>query len=134
MAYRKKTTSELSRNVAMNKLDLLITIVNRKKNDYYTDLIQTYDVNFIFKVLGEGTASKQIQALLGLTVSEKVVIFSVIKRDQATKLLATLETKFHTIRDGKGIAFTIPFSSVIGRSIFGFLSNNKNTIKEESNA
>jgi len=36
-----------------------------------------------------------------------------------------LEDKFHTIRNGKGIAFTVPLSSVIGVNNYQFLSNNK---------
>ena len=36
-----------------------------------------------------------------------------------------LETKFATIKNGKGIAFAVPLSSVIGVNIYQFLSNNK---------
>ena len=36
-----------------------------------------------------------------------------------------LENKFHTLKNGKGIAFTIPMSSVIGVAIYRFLSNHK---------
>ena len=39
--------------------------------------------------------------------------------------------KFNTIKDGKGIAFTIPLTSVIGTLIYGFLSNNRMAVKEE---
>ena len=41
-----------------------------------------------------------------------------------------LEDKFDTIKNGKGIAFTVPFSSVIGTLIYGFLSNNRMAVKE----
>jgi hypothetical protein len=36
-----------------------------------------------------------------------------------------LEEKFTTIKDGKGIAFTVPMSSVIGVAIYRFLSNHR---------
>ena len=36
-----------------------------------------------------------------------------------------LEEKFHTIKNGKGIAFCVPLSSVIGVNIYQFLSNYK---------
>ena len=42
-----------------------------------------------------------------------------------------LEEKFKTIKGGKGIAYTIPLSSLIGKLIFGFLSNNR-TVQEEN--
>jgi len=36
-----------------------------------------------------------------------------------------LETKFATIKNGKGIAFAVPLSSVIGVNNYQFLSNNR---------
>ena len=32
-------------------------------------------------------------------------------------------------RRGKGIAYTIPMSSIIGKSIFNFLSNNRDAVR-----
>ena len=43
-----------------------------------------------------------------------------------------LDEKFKTIKGGNGIAFTIPLTSVIGKLIFGFLSNNRLTVQEEN--
>ena len=61
--------------------------------------------------------------MLGLEDSDKSVIFSVIREDKVTEALHGLEDKFKTIKNGKGIAFTIPMSSVIGVAIYRFLSN-----------
>ena len=36
-----------------------------------------------------------------------------------------LEEKFATIKNGKGISFAVPLSSVIGVNLFQFLSNNR---------
>lgn len=132
MAVKKKTVLENEKNVSSDKLDVLITIVNRKKGEYFTDLIQSFNVNFQFQVLGQGTASEQLKSLMGFSSSEKLVIFSVIPHSNVKLAISTLEEKFKSIRDGKGIAFTVSLSSVIGRSVYGFLSNNKNTIKEEA--
>lgn len=132
MPVKKKLTTEQEKNVSSKKLEVLVTIVNRKKGEFYTDLIQSYSVNFHFKVLGQGTANDQIKSMLGWTSSEKILIFSVIPHDKSKIILSSLEEKFLKIKDGKGIAFTIPLSSVIGRSIYGFLSDNRNTIKEEA--
>ena len=132
MAGKKKTTIENEKNVSSDKLDILITIVNRKKGEFYADLIQSFNVNFQFKILGQGTASEQLKSIMGLSSSEKIVIFSVIPRAKVKLALSTLDEKFKSIKDGKGIAFTISLSSVIGRSVFGFLSDNRNTVKEEA--
>ena len=113
------------------KLELLVTVVGRNKAEYYTDLIQSFDVNLQVAVLSRGTANAKMMELLGLTDTEKTVIFSVIQEKKIPKAVDTLDNKFKTIKGGKGIAFTIPLSSVIGTLIYGFLSNNRTTVKEE---
>ena len=61
--------------------------------------------------------------MLGLEDSDKSVIFSVIREDRAGEIMQGLAQKFQTVRNGKGIAFTTPLSSVIGVAIYRFLSN-----------
>ena len=39
--------------------------------------------------------------------------------------MKVLEEKFRTIRNGKGVAFAVPLSSVIGVNMYRFLSNNR---------
>lgn len=70
-----------------------------------------------------GTASTEIRSVLGLTDSEKSVIISVIRDDQAPLALKGLEEKFSTIKNGKGIAYTVPVSSTVGVAIYQFLAN-----------
>ena len=127
-ASAKKTVQQ---RPTAEKLELLVTVVGRNKAEYYTDLIQSFDVNLQVAVLSRGTANAKMMALLGLTDTEKTVIFSVIHEKKVPKAVDTLDNKFKTIKGGKGIAFTIPLSSVIGTLIYGFLSNNRNTVKEE---
>lgn len=113
------------KNVSTNRLMLLVTIVNRRKAEFYTDLLQHMGANLQFVAMGEGTADAKMLNLLGLSDSDKAVIFSVIKESAQKEVLRTLGEKFESIRDGKGIAYTIPFSSVIGASVFNFLSDNR---------
>lgn len=113
------------KNVSTNRLMLLVTIVNRRKSEFYTDLLQHMGANLQFVAMGEGTADARMLNLLGLSDSDKAVIFSVIKESSQKEVLRTLGDKFESIRDGKGIAYTIPFSSVIGASVFNFLSDNR---------
>ena len=125
---RKKTENNLS----VSKLKLLITVVDRRKGEFYADLIQSFDVNMQMMCFGHGTAKAEMLQLLGLGGTEKTVIFSVIREDRVNDALTELSEKFSTIKNGKGIAFTVPMSSVIGVAIYGFLSNNKSTVKEEA--
>ena len=118
--------------IAPDKLDLLITVVDRKKAEYYIDLIQSFDVNMEVEALARGMAAKMgLLEYLGIADSEKAVIFSFVREDKTNELMDTLEDKFRSIKGGKGISVSISFSSVIGKLVYGFLSNNEKTIQEE---
>lgn len=107
--------------VAPNKLVLLVTVINRPKAEFYVDLLQQFEVNLQLDVSAFGTAPANMQ--LVSADPEKQVIFTVIREDNVKAALATLEEKFATIRGGKGIAFTVPFTSTIGVSVYRFLTN-----------
>ena len=77
-----------------------------------------------------GTAKTEMLEYLGLMDDDKAVIFNIIREDQVANTLAALDEKFHTIRNGKGIAFTVPLTGTIGVAIYQFLSNNRMTTKE----
>ena len=109
----------------LKKLKLLVTVVNRKKTEFYLDYLTGFEVNFQTAVAGQGTATSDTMYLLGLADSDKSVIFSILREDRAEEALQGLEEKFHTLRGGKGIAFTIPLTGVIGVAIYRFLSNNR---------
>ena len=122
---QKKTSSDLK------KLKLCVTVVNRSKTEFYTDFLSGFEVNFQTSVLAKGTARSETLHLLGLEDSDKSVILSVIREDKAEEILHALDEKFKRVRNGKGIAFTVPLSSVIGVAIYRFLSNHKTPVKEE---
>ncbi len=109
---------------ALPKLMLLVSVVPRAKADLYLTLIQGFSVNLQLSLAAEGTASGETLRLLGLSDAEKAVIFSVIRQDIAEEALRYLEEKFRTLKNGKGIAFTVPMSSVIGVAVYRFLSNS----------
>ena len=117
-------------NEAPQKLKVLVTIVGRNKAEFYMDLLQSVNVNFQLAMLGRGTANREMLNLLGLSDSDKTVIFSVVREDRAKETLALLEEKFRTVRSGKGIAYTIPMTSVVGVAIYRFLSDNRMPMKE----
>lgn len=121
------------KNVAsdVKKLKLLITVVNRNKTEFFMDFLGGFEVNFQMSTPAQGTAKSETLHLLGLEDSDKSVIFSVVREDKAEEILHALEDKFHSLRGGKGIAFTTPLTSVIGVAVYRFLSNNK-SIKEET--
>ena len=109
---------------AIKKLKLLFTVVERTKTEFYLDVLSQFEVNFQMVTGGKGTANSELISMLGLNV-QKSVIISVIREDLTDTIINCLEDKFATIKNGKGIAFAVPLSSVIGVNLYQFLSNNK---------
>ena len=109
---------------AIKKLKLLFTVVDRNKGEFYLDVLSQYEVNFQTLVNGTGTVNSEILDMLGLNNS-KAVIVSVVREDLVDTIMNVLEEKFRTIRNGKGVAFAVPLSSVIGVNMYRFLSNNQ---------
>ena len=109
---------------AIKKLKLIFTVVDRPKGEFYLDVISQFEVNCQMVVGGTGTATSELVELLGLN-KHKAVILSVAREDQVPKIMNTLEDKFATVRNGKGVAFAVPLSSVIGVNMYQFLSNNR---------
>ena len=109
---------------AIKKLKLLFIVVDRPKAEFYLDVLSQYEVNCQIVTAGKGTATSDMVDLLGLN-PQKAVLISVIREDMSDTIMKVLQQKFKTIRNGKGIAFAVPMSSVIGVNMYRFLSNNR---------
>ena len=116
---------------AIKKLKLLFTVVDRPKAEFYLDVLSQFEVNCQMVTAGKGTANSELIDMLGLNIN-KAVIVSVIREDLTDGIMKCLEEKFRTIRNGKGIAFAVPLSSVIGVNLYQFLSNNRLKKGEQS--
>lgn len=112
-------------NPALLKCKLLVTVVDHRKEDFFMDYIQAHGANLQMTMRGEGTAKSEMLRMLGLTESEKTVLFSIIAEDKIHALCEDLAEKFKTVKNGQGIAFTIPLSSVVGASVYRFLSDQR---------
>ena len=108
----------------IKKLKLLVTVVDRNKGEFYLDVISQFEVNCQMAVGGLGTANSELVDLLGLNI-HKAVLLSIVREDKMDEIMKALEQRFATIKNGKGIAFAVPMSSVIGVNLYQFLSNNR---------
>ena len=113
------------------KLELLMAIVHNDKAAYYSSLIQSHQANLQLTMAAKGT-THLILNYLGLTEKPKSMIISLVRADQAAKLISLLDETFQKGKNYKGLAFTVPLTSVVGTLVYGFLSNDKRTVKEES--
>lgn len=121
----------LVKNTAPEKLELLVTIVHAKRANYFASVIRDSEANLQLITQASGTSRKAIMDYLGLNQASRVAIFSVVREDKLHDLLDILQEKFTTVKDGGGVAVTVPLSSVIGLLSYGFLSNDKRTIPNE---
>lgn len=113
---------------APKKLKLLVTIIDRTKLDYYLDTLEEFDVNLQMVLYGKGTASSQMLHYLGLGETEKAVILSFIQSDKSKVIMNCLDEKFKKVKNGNGVAYTLPLNSLIGVMIYQYLCN---TLDEE---
>ena len=118
-----------TRNIAPVKLELLLAVVHDEKASYYTRLLQSFQANFQFTTVAKGT-THLILSYLGMTETLKTLLVSVVREDEAPKIMEALEENFQKGKKYKGIAFTIGLTSVIGTLAYGFLANDKRTVKE----
>ncbi|MBQ7308462.1 MAG: hypothetical protein IJW82_08075 [Clostridia bacterium] len=109
----------------LEKLKLLITIVNRGKGGFFVDLLENFSINFQCQLLGHGTADSEILDVLGLATQQKDIVLSIVKEEESKKIMDTLNEKFSTVKNGNGIAFTIPVKSVVGVYLYQFLSDTR---------
>ena len=109
---------------AIKKLKLLFTIVDRNKGEFYLDVLSQFEVNCQLVMPGLGTANSDLIDMLGLNL-HKAVVISVVREDMVESIVHCLVDKFATIKNGKGIAFAVPLSSVIGVNLYQFMSNNR---------
>ena len=127
---KKVTTPKVKKQVSdVKKLKMLITVVDRSKALFYVDLLEQFEVNVQMVIYGRGTANSEMLNLLGIVESDKAVIMSYIREDKVKETLDTLNEKFHKVKNGKGIAYTISLDSIIGVSMYQLLSNDR-TLKE----
>ena len=117
---------------APQKMKLLFTVVNREKAEFFVDLLQNFEINMQMILAASGTADANILHYLGLAESEKAVILSVIREDRVKDAMNALDERFRTVKNGKGIAYTVPMTGTVGVAIYQFLSNNRMTVRDES--
>lgn len=123
MAERKPKTRPSP--TAPQRLKLLCLIVNRAKAEFYVDFLQGFEINLELALAAKGTADAQMLRLLGLAETEKAILFGVVREDRAGDVLAALEEKFDALKNGKGVAFTVPMAATIGVAVYQFLCNNR---------
>jgi hypothetical protein len=106
----------------VKKLSLLITIVDAGKGDLLMYELSKLNISTQFLQRGEGTASQDINSLLGIHDNTKEIIYSLIQSDSVETIMKTLDVLFKQSQKRPGIAFAIPLSSIAGITAYRFVS------------
>ena len=121
---------EKTKIIAPMRLEMLFAIVHNDKVAYYSSIIQSHMANLQLSVAAKGTTHMLLD-YLGFTERPKTMIMSMVRADQAGALIETLDEQFKKGKNYKGLAFTLPLSSIIGTRAYGFLSDDQRTVKQE---
>ncbi len=132
MAKKSKTEKEFvpfEETAKIKKLKLLVTIVNQNQADFFINLLKKNECGVQVQFHGHGTASSQISDLMGIGETDKEVLIGVVKEEKLPEIFEQIEQRFSLSRRAKGLAFTLPFTSVVGVSIYKYLTNSTELIR-----
>ena len=103
-------------------LEMIMTIIPKGKGAYFLKMYDRIDCSCQTSMPGLGTADSMMLGLFGLADLEKDVIFTLIKKSDIEKVFSVLDNELEM---NKGIAFSIPLSGVVGKSVYMFLTNQR---------
>lgn len=103
------------------KLKILFIIVDRNKGELFASFLSDFEINAEVFMTGRGTADPKLR--IADAGTPKAVVAAAVREDRVESVLNYIEDKFRKIKKGKGIAFTVPVSAVMGVSVYKFLSN-----------
>lgn len=105
----------------MNKLVLMIAILQKKYTEEATSLLTEAGVSMTLGRYAKGTATNEISEVL-MPDKEKSILFSTLPYNLSKKVMTNLISKC----SHDGMCFTIPISSVGGGTVFEYLSGKVN--------
>jgi hypothetical protein len=121
----KKQIAPYEKTHELSKLRLFITIVNEGQASAIVKIMEHNESSTSCVILGRGTASKDIYEVLGIGEEKKQIILSVVREDKINSIKEELSYRFSLSSVAKGIGFSVVITSLIGVSLYKFLSNTK---------
>ena len=110
----------------MSRVYLMITVTSRVAGaKRFLEFYHSNGVPVIQTALGRGTASDDILSTLGLEATEKAVLFSVVTPEKKKLLLKELVHTMKITTPGRGIAMSVPMSSIGGKTAANYLLSGK---------
>jgi len=107
----------------LKKLYLYFTIVPKGQGQSIVSIMEDHGAALQFGHMAKGTATREVLDILGMQDNVKEVILSIVTEDQIEDIKKELDAFFTINPKRRGIAFTTPFTSVIGAKVYHFLAN-----------
>lgn len=93
-----------------NNLRLLTLIVAQNDVGKAAQIIEKHYVPVQYLCIGQGTATSEMMDYLGLGISEKRILISVVSDNQAGNIFEELKLELKLNKPNQGVAFTLPIS------------------------
>ena len=94
------------------RVKMLVSIINKRDQEKLTETLNHYCTSLHFSGIGRGTARSHHRSYFGIDDVEKRVTFSLIPGYLEHALLNAIGRELKLYLLGKGIAFTMPLSSI----------------------
>ncbi len=115
----------------MSELYMMVTIVDRKKNQKFLQFYKSCGLEVSMISLGTGTAASEILDYFGLDGSQKSVLFHVVTDAKWKEVKYGLRRRMQIDAPGIGIAFLVPLSSIGGKKALSYLTEGQEFVKGE---
>lgn len=115
----------------MSKVYMLVTVTKRPMKKRMTDLYERNELKVAFCTPAKGTASSDMLDYFGLEDTEKLTIISIVTDTVWDRIKRSMENEFRIDAPGRGIAFTVPVSSMGGKKALEFFTEGQDFRKEE---
>ncbi len=115
----------------MNNIQLLITIISRKDTEDFISFYEKYNVGIIYSTPCVGTAHKKTLDLLGIEQTDKTLLFSVLASEDIKMLSRKLSSEMDIDLPGRGIAISLPVSSIGGGKAMDYFLNGQEVTDAE---
>lgn len=107
----------------LKHLSIYVVIVPKGQGQAMIRLMQDYNSSMQFLHVGYGTASKEVLEILGIQDNQKDIVTALVTPGEIREIKKEIEAFFEVNKKKRGIAFTIPLSSLVGVKVYHFLTN-----------
>ena len=115
----------------MQKMYLLITITQRDHSDEFTNFFNSKEVPVIYSTTCEGTVREKTLSLFGFEKTLKTVHYCVVTNNKKNELIKGLTREMAIDLPDRGIAVSIPLTSMGGKRALDLYANGHENDEEE---